>query len=271
MRRLCVYPLWTCRPQTAYNAVRRQQVKTQRKVMLRKCKLEVVVTESVLCYNEITKSKEDFIMKLSDKIVRLRKSNGMSQEELADKLGVSRQAISRWEMGTAMPDATNILQLSRLFQVTTDYLLNDEYQSDNDLPKVKEVKTDGVHQIMIFLLTLEVMVLIIQFMSVVILQNIFFGVLSFIPFIAMVGGFEYAYQKKANEQNERTIQFRKRFYKVSAWLGTYFPIRLLAMALVHFYPRPINSLALECVIAVLYLMTATLITLEIEKRHLSKN
>ena len=108
-------------------------------------------------------------------------------------------------------------------------------------------------------------------MSVVILQNIFFGVLSFIPFIAMVGGFEYAYQKKANEQNERTIQFRKRFYKVSAWLGTYFPIRLLAMALVHFYPRPINSLALECVIAVLYLMTATLITLEIEKRHLSKN
>ena len=78
-------------------------------------------------------------MKLSDKIVRLRKSNGMSQEELADKLGVSRQAISRWEMGTAMPDATNILQLSRLFQVTTDYLLNDEYQSDNDLPKVKKV------------------------------------------------------------------------------------------------------------------------------------
>lgn len=101
-------------------------------------------------------------MKLSDKIVRLRKTNGMSQEELADKLGVSRQAISRWEMGAAMPDATNILQLSRLFQVTTDYLLNDEYQSDNDLPKVKEVKTDGIHQIMIFLITLEVMVLIIQ-------------------------------------------------------------------------------------------------------------
>ena len=150
-------------------------------------------------------------------------------------------------------------------------MLNDEYQSDNDLPKVKEVKTDGIHQIMIFLITLEVMVLIIQFMSVVILQNIFFGVLSFIPFIAMVGGFEYAYQKKANEQNERTLQFRKRFYKVSAWLGTYFPIRLLVSALVHFYPRPINSLVLECVIAVLYLMTATLITLEIEKRHLSKN
>ena len=43
-------------------------------------------------------------MKLSDKIVRLRKSNGMSQEELADKLGVSRQAISRWEMGATYPE-----------------------------------------------------------------------------------------------------------------------------------------------------------------------
>ena len=121
---------------------------------------------------------------------------GSRQNLYSNKLGVSRQAIFRWEMVTAMPDATNILQLSRLFQVTTDYLLNDEYQSDNDLPKVKEVKTDGVHQIMIFLITLEVMVLIIQFMSVVILQNIFFGVLSLIPFIAMVGGFKYAYQKR---------------------------------------------------------------------------
>ena len=208
-------------------------------------------------------------MRKNEKITALYER--LSRDDFGKDDDQQRESISRWEMGTAMPDATNILQLSRLFQVTTDYLLNDEYQSDNDLPKVKEVKTDGVHQIMIFLLTLEVMVLIIQFMSVVILQNIFFGVLSFIPFIAMVGGFEYAYQKKANEQNERTIQFRKRFYKVSAWLGTYFPIRLLAMALVHFYPRPINSLALECVIAVLYLMTATLITLEIEKRHLSKN
>ena len=48
-------------------------------------------------------------MKLSDKIVGLRKSNGMSQEDLAEKLDVSRQAISRWESGAAMPDANNIL------------------------------------------------------------------------------------------------------------------------------------------------------------------
>lgn len=77
-------------------------------------------------------------MKISEKIVHLRKLNGLSQEELAEKLEVSRQALSRWEMGTAKPDANNILQLSMLFGVTTDYLLHDEYESDNDLPKIKE-------------------------------------------------------------------------------------------------------------------------------------
>ena len=123
-------------------------------------------------------------MKLSDKIVGLRKSNGMSQEDLAEKLDVSRQAISRWESGAAMPDANNILQLSKLFDVTTDYLLNDDYQSDNDLPKIKEVQNDNLGQIMIYLVTLEVMILLMQFMTMFILQNVFFAFLSFLPFVA---------------------------------------------------------------------------------------
>lgn len=77
-------------------------------------------------------------MKLSDKIVQLRKVKGWSQEDLAEKLNVSRQAISRWENGTALPDSNNILQLSKLFNVTADYLLNEEYASDNDIPCLKE-------------------------------------------------------------------------------------------------------------------------------------
>ncbi|MBQ8856763.1 MAG: helix-turn-helix transcriptional regulator [Lachnospiraceae bacterium] len=207
-------------------------------------------------------------MKLSEKIVRLRKINGWSQEDLAEKINVSRQAISRWEGGTAQPDASNILQLSKLFGVTTDYLLNDEYESDNDLPKVREVKSDGVHQIMIFMVTLEIMILIIQFMSTVILQNVFFGILSFVPFVAVIGGFEYAYQKKSSEANETTKVFRKKFYKISAWLGAYFPVRFLVTILAHFYPRPYSSIVLECVIVVVYLMAVMLITLTIEEKYL---
>ncbi|MBQ8670185.1 MAG: helix-turn-helix transcriptional regulator [Oscillospiraceae bacterium] len=204
-------------------------------------------------------------MKLSDKIIQLRKSNGWSQEDLAEKLKVSRQAISRWEGATAQPDATNILQLSKLFGVTTDYLLNDEYESDNDLPKVKEVKSNGVHHIMFCMITLEVMILIIQFITSIILQNTFLGVLSFLPFIATIGGFEYFYQKKKSEANENAQAFRKKFYKISAWVGIYFPIRFIVIALSNFYPRPYYTIALEGVILVIYLMTASLICLQIEK------
>lgn len=211
------------------------------------------------------------MMKLSDKLIGLRKSAGMSQEELAEKLNVSRQAVSRWEMGTAMPDAVNILQLSKLFHVTTDYLLNEEYESDADLPQVRAVKADGVHQGMILLVTLEVMSLILQFTAAIVLQSTFFTVLSFLPFVAAVGGFEYAYQKKADAQNEKTRQLRRRFYEISVWLGLYFPLRLLVQAVMNCYPRPYDTLVLEGVLAAVYLLTAALITLRIEKQRLPEN
>ena len=79
-------------------------------------------------------------MKLNEKILSLRKKQGLSQEELAEKLNVSRQAVSRWEVGSAQPDASNVLQLSRLFGVTADYLLNDEYKSDRDVPIVRQTE-----------------------------------------------------------------------------------------------------------------------------------
>ena len=211
------------------------------------------------------------MMKLSDKLVGLRKSAGMSQEELAEKLNVSRQAVSRWEMGTAMPDAVNILQLSKLFHVTTDYLLNEEYESDADLPQVRAVKAAGIHQGMILLVTLEVMSLILQFTAAIVLQSTFFTVLSFLPFVAAIGGFEYAYQKKADAQNEKTRQLRRRFYEISVWLGLYFPLRLLVQALMNCYPRPYDTLVLEGVLAAGYLLTAALITLRIEKQRPLEN
>ncbi len=69
-------------------------------------------------------------MILADKIIRLRKKNGWSQEELADKMNVSRQAVSKWEGAQAVPDLDKILQLSNLFGVTTDYLLKDEIENE---------------------------------------------------------------------------------------------------------------------------------------------
>lgn len=62
-------------------------------------------------------------MNITERIQYLRKAKGISQEELAHHLGVSRQAVSKWESGQAMPDLEKILLLSEYFEVTTDYLL----------------------------------------------------------------------------------------------------------------------------------------------------
>ena len=64
-------------------------------------------------------------MFLVDKIINLRKKAGWSQEELAGRLGVTRQSVSKWEGAQSVPDIEKIVQLSRLFSVTTDYLLLD--------------------------------------------------------------------------------------------------------------------------------------------------
>lgn len=70
-------------------------------------------------------------MILADKIIYIRKKAGLSQEELAEKMGVSRQAVSKWESAQSVPDIGKILQLSRIFDVSTDYLLKDEIEEEN--------------------------------------------------------------------------------------------------------------------------------------------
>ena len=81
-------------------------------------------------------------MILADKIIEERKKNGWSQEELANKLGVSRQAVSKWESAGSIPDLQRILQMSELFGVTTDYLLKDEIEEDrlNEYVETKTIK-----------------------------------------------------------------------------------------------------------------------------------
>ena len=69
-------------------------------------------------------------MLLADKIIHLRKKAGWSQEELASQLNVTRQSVSKWESAQSVPDMDKVLQMSRLFGVTTDFLLKDELEED---------------------------------------------------------------------------------------------------------------------------------------------
>lgn len=93
-------------------------------------------------------------MTLAEKITNLRKQKGWSQEEMAEKLQVSRQSVSKWECGESSPEIEKIVCLSKLFQVTTDYLLmencgieNQKIISDPDteikrIKKLRKKKTD---------------------------------------------------------------------------------------------------------------------------------
>lgn len=82
-------------------------------------------------------------MGFGEKLVEERKSRGLSQEQLADELGVSRQAISRWEAGNALPDVSNLKRISELFEISTDYLLNDDCMQESDIKVVKNIRKNN--------------------------------------------------------------------------------------------------------------------------------
>ena len=80
-------------------------------------------------------------MTFGEKLQRLRKANGLSQEQLAEKLNVSRQAISKWETG-AIPDMDNVIKIGRYFDCSLDYLMNNETE-DHVLKEVPHGIVDG--------------------------------------------------------------------------------------------------------------------------------
>ena len=77
-------------------------------------------------------------MTLGERIQKLRKQNGLSQEALAEKVTVTRQTISKWELNQSTPDLDFIAQLSDLFHVSSDYLIRDELTSPDELPTKKK-------------------------------------------------------------------------------------------------------------------------------------
>ena len=85
-------------------------------------------------------------MRFGEKLADLRKSHGYTQENLAEKLGVSRQAVARWEANDTVPDITMLLGICEIFHVSADYLIHDDYESDEDIPAVRE-KSETVREV----------------------------------------------------------------------------------------------------------------------------
>ena len=125
-------------------------------------------------------------MIMADKIIRLRKKNGWSQEELAERVGVSRQAVSKWEGAQTVPELEKLLQLADLFGVTTDYLLKDTVEDEGF--------TDGAPSPGVKKLSLEAAnaYLAVRRRAAVILSAaVFLCIFSPIPLMFLGAGAEY--------------------------------------------------------------------------------
>lgn len=107
-------------------------------------------------------------MEFKDKLYDLRKQKGMSQEELALRLNVSRQTVSKWELGDSTPDMEKLVTISNLFEISLDELVMDKVASNDDSNKsnlVKNILTDEnkkkfIHGLKIAAVILGIMVII---------------------------------------------------------------------------------------------------------------
>ncbi len=80
-------------------------------------------------------------MALSEKLYELRKKSGLSQEQLAEQLGVSRQAVSKWESGRAVPESDTLISISQYFNVTLDYLMKENDSATETVTEKVEIQT----------------------------------------------------------------------------------------------------------------------------------
>jgi len=171
-------------------------------------------------------------MTFAEKLLQLRKRDGLSQEELAERLEVSRQAISRWEMGTVMPDAVNLLKISNLFGVSADYLLREEILQEKDIPVVKRTEDslmkEHSRRMALFVMIIgQALGFFLCVVSYLVLKS--FAMILFAMLMQMMNiiGFEIGFRKHPGITEEKVLWFHRKYYQISVWFFAYFPIRLV--------------------------------------------
>ena len=196
-------------------------------------------------------------MTFGEKLLTLRKQSGFSQEQLAEKLSVSRQAVSRWENEGILPDCGNLLELSRLFGVSTDYLLNDGYQSDGDLPAVRstrerleaEKERQGV---LLLLAGLHAVFLLLAMGAWTAWQSSFPVVLCAAASLGDIL-FVEAYLRSGHVPAGEVPGLRRRYYRLGVWFFAWFPAGWLWEVALHHWPRPVNGLTAAAAVAAVWL------------------
>ena len=210
--------------------------------------------------------KEVVDMTLGVKIQFLRKQNGMSQEQLASQLTVSRQAISKWELDSCVPDTDNIVQLSKLFKVSTDYLLNDDIECDinhSDTKNDSNCNKFAVDSKTAFIVGIGIIAIgfIVSFVGMDYYQSDLVIAIGFAIQIIGIIIFELICKKS---------DIRRSFYSVSCWLISPAIVLFLFEKIMNFYPRPYFEWTGIIIQAILYFTICITITLVLRMCKKSK-
>lgn len=185
---------------------------------------------------------------LGQRLQQLRKAKGFSQEELADRVGVSRQAVSKWEGGQTAPDLERLLALSKQLDVTTDYLLTGQH------PAAREQGPDAA----LFAVVATGSIVAGLLAAAMLWYEKQTAIATAIGLLLMVMGcVVYAIGMTMGEPASRP-RAKRRFWAVNLWLLPFIPLSLLYNNLMGGfasapYPIPVNSLVAYGLFWVVYL------------------
>lgn len=194
-------------------------------------------------------------MIFGEKLLQLRRQAGYSQEDLAALLGVSRQAISRWELGATLPDAQNLKQLSSLFSVSIDSMLNDGMElTALGQPVPSASAEDGrkeQNRRIAFgaLMGMYAAALCLGLTGWIVTQRTLATLLPMTIHIVGTVVFETVWRNHGGILPE----WRRRYYRTAIWMMAWFPCWHGSRILWHLYPRAYNIIFPMLTAGILYL------------------
>ena len=193
-------------------------------------------------------------MLLGEKLKKLRKARGLSQEQLADQLNVSRQAISKWELGESIPDTENLILLSKFYGVSIDYLLLNELNISSEL----ETKRSPSLPIFIFGMSALIIGLILSIVLWCTYQSILMASIGLIIQIISV-------TVVLIKQSELSSQLQRLSLMTSVWMIFPFICFYIGSLMMNFYPVSRSAMLDFIVEFIFYLVVCTGITVTLKK------
>ena len=217
----------------------------------------------------IPTKEEPRSMTFGEKIQQLRKERGWSQERLAEEIPISRQAVSKWESGAAAPDTENVVRLSDIFGVSTDYLLHDDFTGDGDISAVKRreealQKARNRETGMMVVVGIMAMGLFWQLVGALIYQNHLIVLLGMTVHIVVIIAFEAMFRRYRDDPEARSQ--RLLFWQLTVWFVSLFPCSAVTRIFWALWPRPCLRILEYLSPFLLYLPLALVVTALLQRK-----